>query len=323
MPIVIRTSIDWGLSSKPRVVLAIDRVGWAFHNIALELKQYCTDFNITIVPYIESGNFNQVEADLVVCFWWGAIQRIKTNYKAKHYVSCLYDFYTMLDPNDPNKYTPVWNKLKNISDTWIIGNNMLREHLHTIDNIHTPIYVCSDGVNTNMFGPTELPDRFTIGWSGNSKMNPKQNNKGLAQIVEAARITNTPLVVRDTRGDINNAIKHEDMRDTFYKHISCYVCASKAEGTPNPVLESLACGKPVITTRVGITNEVVVEGDNGFFIDSPTPEQIADKINLLKHMDMNRLGKNARYSVLNISWEHKARIWEHALNKILLGGAEQ
>ncbi len=42
----------------------------------------------------------------------------------------------------------------------------------------------------------------------------------------------------------------------YYSKIDVYVCTSKIEGTPNPVLEAMACGVPVISTDVGVIPEL-------------------------------------------------------------------
>ena len=54
----------------------------------------------------------------------------------------------------------------------------------------------------------------------------------------------------------------EEMRE-FYRSLDVYVCASRAEGTPNPCLEAAACGVPLVTTCVGNMPELVRHGVNG------------------------------------------------------------
>jgi len=45
------------------------------------------------------------------------------------------------------------------------------------------------------------------------------------------------------------------------------LCTSKHEGGPLPIIEALACGRPVISTPVGVVHEVVQHGVNGLIIE--------------------------------------------------------
>ena len=54
----------------------------------------------------------------------------------------------------------------------------------------------------------------------------------------------------------------------YYRSSRCLVCTSYSEGGPRVVAEALACGTPIITTRVGLGSELIEDGVNGFFIDS-------------------------------------------------------
>ena len=53
----------------------------------------------------------------------------------------------------------------------------------------------------------------------------------------------------------------------LYRQAKCLICSSYSEGGPRVVAEALACGVPVITTRVGLAAELVRDGENGFLCD--------------------------------------------------------
>ena len=53
----------------------------------------------------------------------------------------------------------------------------------------------------------------------------------------------------------------------WYNTGAAYVCASRAEGTPNTLLEAAACGCAVVSTRVGNASELIRDGDNGCLVD--------------------------------------------------------
>ena len=72
-------------------------------------------------------------------------------------------------------------------------------------------------------------------------------------------------------------IPHDEMVD-YYSKIDLYICMSKIEGTPNPVLESMACGVPIITTDVGIVKEVFGDKQKKYILEERTKECLKEKI---------------------------------------------
>jgi teichuronic acid biosynthesis glycosyltransferase TuaC len=53
-----------------------------------------------------------------------------------------------------------------------------------------------------------------------------------------------------------------------------FVLASHNEGLPNVVLEAMACGRPVVATRVGGVPEAVADGLTGYLVDTGAIEEI-------------------------------------------------
>lgn len=72
-----------------------------------------------------------------------------------------------------------------------------------------------------------------------------------------------------------------DMLPCFYN--AAHVCAitSYSESFGMAALESLSCGTPVLATDVGNLKNIIRQGETGFVIDNPTPESIAEKLELL------------------------------------------
>lgn len=75
-------------------------------------------------------------------------------------------------------------------------------------------------------------------------------------------------------------IPHEKMPE-YYNSIDVYICASKTEGTPAPVLEAMACGIPIISTDVGIVPEAFGEKQKEFIMEERTKECLKSKMKKL------------------------------------------
>ena len=60
--------------------------------------------------------------------------------------------------------------------------------------------------------------------------------------------------------------------------LDAYVVASRQEGGPKGVLEALASGVPLVTTRVGQAPDVVEDGVTGLLVEVEDAEGLADRI---------------------------------------------
>ena len=90
------------------------------------------------------------------------------------------------------------------------------------------------------YNTSEIP---IVGWCGNPNALQWFGAKDVKGI-KFIKATNLPL----------------DEMPSWYQSVDIYVCASRYEGTPMPVLEAMAVGDTIISTNVGIIQEIKSPG---------------------------------------------------------------
>lgn len=294
-------------AEQPRVLMAIDRPGWAFHNIALKLQHYLSgEFDFQIKPYPEVTAADA--SDILVAFWWSSLPEVQGKAEQGCSVLCVYDSYAWRV--ETMSASARMQKALDRADILAVGNQEIAGMLRERCNL--PTYVCEDGVDTTLFWPRPLPGEFVVGWTGNS-MGAKaaagvDDLKGIGMIQEACDRVGATLNIRDYQEGV---LPHNEMPD-WYQQISVYVCASSCEGTPNPLLEAMSCGRPVITTDVGLVRRIVADGLNGWVVNRSV-EGIAEGIAKARQANLEQMGKLARISAEAHDWNIKIKSWRACL----------
>ena len=120
---------------------------------------------------------------------------------------------------------------------------------------------------------------------------------GLKQIVSQKNLSN----IIDVKGRIES-----DLMPDLYRQNDIFVSASMQEGMSNAMLEAMASGLPIITTRCEGVDELIA--DNGIVVEQPRPDAIADEIQKLAD-DKNGyelMSKAARKKVEQFGWDNIA-----------------
>jgi len=91
----------------------------------------------------------------------------------------------------------------------------------------------------------------------------------------------------------------------YYSAAEVVVMPSHYESFGMVALEAMACGTPVIASRVGGLAFLVKEGETGFFVPAQDPEALAEKLRLIfVNQDLQTLlGEQAVQYACDFSWE--------------------
>ncbi|MEX0785569.1 MAG: glycosyltransferase, partial [Dehalococcoidia bacterium] len=103
------------------------------------------------------------------------------------------------------------------------------------------------------------------------------------------------------------AVDHERL-PVFYSAADVCVVPSFYESFGLVALEAMACGTPVVASRVGGLTATVRDGETGYLIPWRCPEPFAERLELLLGNDELRraFGKSARKDVERFQWSNVA-----------------
>jgi D-inositol-3-phosphate glycosyltransferase len=98
-------------------------------------------------------------------------------------------------------------------------------------------------------------------------------------------------------------VDHNDLPH-YYSAADMLVLPSHTESFGLVGLEALACGTPVISTRVGAMDQIIRSNENGFLVNSADPRSLAEGIELFMPQVRDEFLSRAaiRNSVIEYSW---------------------
>jgi D-inositol-3-phosphate glycosyltransferase len=126
----------------------------------------------------------------------------------------------------------------------------------------------------------------------------------------------------DHRVAFVGAVDH-DRLPLFYNAADVCVVPSRYESFGLVALEAMACGVPVVASRVGGLAGTVKDGESGYLVPWLCPEPFAERLEMLLDNDSLRkgLGETAREVVGRYRWENVAEV-VLGLYRSLTGPAE-
>ncbi|WP_088624300.1 glycosyltransferase family 4 protein [Oceanicola sp. 22II-s10i] len=333
--------------TKPRVLLCLDTPNWAYDNICDQIERFHGhDFEFEryymagVVGYPQVF-LNQIfnlkpPFDLIHFFWREDVQHLlnpealytaATRFRIRPedlfdrisrpvITASVYDHLHLEPEAFPWRERAFW-----FTDGYAVSSSLLEGIYRDIDSFPDPITILTDGVDLDRFGPVGL-ERLTdhnrplrVGWVGNSAWGAevRDDPKGLHSILNPAieALAAEGVTVEPYYADSSVARRTRDEMVAYYGDIDVLVCSSEIEGTPNPVLEAMASGVPVISTRVGIVPEIFGPKQQGYILPERSVEEMAAALRRLA-MDRAKLAELSAENLIEIrkfSWEKTTAGW--------------
>jgi glycosyltransferase involved in cell wall biosynthesis len=103
------------------------------------------------------------------------------------------------------------------------------------------------------------------------------------------------------------ASEYRDLVECFHA-LDLYLVTSREEGGPMALMESMATGVPVVSTRVGMAEDLLIDGETGGLVGVGEVDAMCDKaISFLANPDLAaRICTKARERVLSCDWREVA-----------------
>lgn len=187
------------------------------------------------------------------------------------------------------------------------------------------VYIGHSAVDLRYWYPPTVPrscreSPIIAGWTGNSRMKCKRVETFFMPAIKLSNSHAVPHIQcgREASSHFVERVPWERMAEQFYHKIDVLCITSSGEGTPNPLLEALACGVPVISTRVGHVPEVMTE-ENEFGWMINTPREMSEcliKLATCPHLRCT-MREAAILKAREWSWENKIHEWKHAIDDTL------
>lgn len=312
------------------ILIIYDRDGWAWARIAQGIQKYAPpEYRVDITPlHIARGMTHRYDATLSMS-WTEASRRPNGERHcclvASHGIECEYPLHYLAQIPDRiatrlRNRTEASKKLPQFDSVLCVSDRLLEAAKVIVGDKAVVVY---PGVDEAIFYPTcenGKGDILNVGWCGQSS----GVTKGLTEIVQPLLRQQSPSWTLDVHGNTpDNAVDQDAMRE-WYNGIDVFLSTSCSEGCQMPVLEAMACGRPVIATDAGAIPETVQHNVTGMIFPAwkTAEEALVSKeriASLLRHMrdwraPLWNMGRQAReYIEKYRTWKRMAPMWLKAI----------
>jgi glycosyltransferase involved in cell wall biosynthesis len=293
--------------TKPKILLVPNIPQWAFDFEADEIiKNLSDNYDFTKMYHADFliGHENYSKYDKIFVFFWAGAKHILSKLSPEEAKEKL-----MVGVFSFNSWEGRKREAKDLFKKCravIVNDRKLYQTFKSKDYL---TYYVKKWVNTDIFKPklnkVKKSDKLIVGWTGNPNHHGVTYKGYWNILVPVCERNKDWLVLKSALK--NNSVPFKKMPD-FYNSIDVITCLSKGETGPNSLLEAGACGKPAVSVRVGVAEELIKNNFNGLLIerDQKALEKALRKLyNDKKQLKI--MGQRMRQEILK-SWGCKKNV---------------
>ncbi len=252
----------------PTLKILYDVDGWAYHHRARALQNHVpADFDVSLArlsrldrPHDTAVALGTEEPDLVFVLSTPAIAAVRQAVDARGWRTKLVGSWNAGWPLQ----IPLFFEAYRQADAMVINNATAWRRVGRLPRT----YLLPNGVDRDVFRvltPIEARAPRVL-WTGSQL---GRQRKGYDRLLIPLQRRLRELGI-DSEWDLLDSYAADkrppEAMAAWYNTATVLVCASAAEGTPNPALEAAACGCTVVSTPVGNMPELIRDGVNGYLV---------------------------------------------------------
>jgi glycosyltransferase involved in cell wall biosynthesis len=291
--------------------------GWAYHNNTLGLERHAPpDFAVSSAP-LRNGDGNldwdmalgDHPADLLFLFDFSSAGLVRAELARRGWESALMVAWSM----GWQQLKPLLHQSYGLADAVLVSNRECWE----LSGRLPAGYLIPYGVDEVIFNvrtPIALR-RPKVLWVGSQFARAIKGYDDYVVPLQTelrARGLECECLLTDSFGGEK---RNPAQMAAWYNSGTVIVCASEAEGTPNPALEGAACGCTVVSTRVGNMPELIRHGINGYLVDRNPDALLGGVLDAVTNYE--RLATQMRLDIVPWHWSHRAPEFYAAFREVL------
>lgn len=263
-----------------------------------------------------------------------------------------------LEPDDPR--IPLVPEMLPIVDMWHTACRITRDKLIALGVPEDKIRVIPLGVRTDIFQPAlpgevhkirralRIPENHTVigsfqkdgvGWGEGLEPKLVKGPDVFCDVVErlSEKYPVFVLLTGPARGYVKKRLtkagipfRHDMLEKTndlptYYKALDIYLITSREEGGPMSILESMASGVPLVSTRTGMAPDLVENEFSGLLVNVGDTEGIVRQAErLLRTLTLSKtISQKAVESARKFQWKNISTLYYQNLYKPLMKTSNQ